>query len=174
MTDCPAIWDLITLFIMMQILVLRSQVASQGELRWLYPCGCNQVLETSACNTLRCSFCFTDYLLGPHVELLLIVCRLCSFMLFFPGISIFRVTCVRKHTAQAENIQDLPMPAMCWLSLRYIFLDFSGISSITIFIWLLFLCYSSGSYLLPFKGLPQKLSLLEHHCVPGSPDYPPP
>lgn len=66
------------------------------------------------------------------------------------------------------------MPAIWWLILRYIF---------SWFLWYIqhhnphmviaSLCIPVGVYLLLFKDLPQRLSLAEQRCVPGSLSHPP-
>lgn len=82
----------------------EDQTAGWGK----YPCGCNQVLEAPACNVFCCSFCCMDYFLCPRVELLLTHVQTLIFLFFFPGISIFSVTCVRNTE------HKLRMSKSCW------------------------------------------------------------
>lgn len=138
-------------FFKMQILVVRGTGCRVRELRWLYPCGCNQVLEAPACDILHCSFCCTNYLLCPHVELLLTHVQTLIFHIFFPGISIYSVTCARNTQFK------LRMPKPCWclpyvdLSWYISFLDFSDIFNITIPIWLLLLYIFQWEFLFCFS-----------------------
>lgn len=134
---------------------------------------CNQVLEVSAGNILHCLFCSMDYVLGPHVKMLLTPVQTLIFFFSPPGISGFYLWPVQETAQNEENIYALLMPAIWWLILRYIF---------SWFLWYIqhhnphmviaSLCIPVGVYLLLFRDLPQRLSLAEQHCMPGSSNHP--
>lgn len=64
----------------------RTRLQAEG-IEILYPV-CNQVLEYIG-NILHCLFCSMDYMLCPHVEMLLTHVRTLIFLFIFPGISGF-------------------------------------------------------------------------------------
>lgn len=139
-------------FFKMQIAVVRGTSCRVRELRWLYPCGCNQVLEAPACDILRCSFCCTNYLLCPHVELLLTHGQTLIFhIIFFFLALVFILWPVQE--AHSSSWECLSLADACHM-LTYpdmFFLDFSDIFNITIPIWLLFLYVFQWEFIFCFS-----------------------
>jgi len=133
-----------------------------GEWTLLYPRGCNQVLEALASNMLCCSFCCTDYLLCPHVELLLTHVQTLIFLsLFFLALAFILWPVQETHSSSWDC---LSLAYACHM-LTYPEIHFSW------FLWYIqrhnphmvttSLCILVGVYFLLFKGLSQRLSLVE-------------
>lgn len=145
-----------------------------GEWTLLYPRGCNQVLEALASNMLCCSFCCTDYLLCPHVELLLTHMQTLIFLsLFFPGISIYSVTCARDTQLKLRLFKPclcLPYVDLPWDTFFLISLIYSTPQSPYGYY---FIVYSGGSLFSAFQRFVTEAILSGTHCVPGSSNYPP-
>lgn len=173
MTVCPAMWVRLPFFFMVPILVVRGPGCRWRELRWLYPCVQSGVGSVSW-QYITLLILLHGLCAGPTCWDAFNSCADFDLFFFFPGISGFYLWPVQETAQTVENICALLMPAIWWLILRYIF---------SWFLWYIqhhnphmaiaSLCIPVGFYLLLFKDLPQRLSLAEQHCVPGSSNHPP-